>query len=117
MEGVRKCTSTPFLEADVHPVGFDAGSFDVCSGADDSNDIRTVASPGAKSETIAWEKICLRMKCYVACDEFSPGSIGHLAGNLPFSHTLWLTRIWCSHSCFYTEDNKIIKTLNLATVS
>lgn len=38
-EGVRKRVSTSFLEADIHPEGVDAGGFDVCCRASDSNDI------------------------------------------------------------------------------
>lgn len=39
VEGVRKRVSTPFLEAHIHPEGVDAGGFDVCCRAGDSNDI------------------------------------------------------------------------------
>ena len=56
MERNWERTSIPFLEAEVHPAGFDAGSFDVCSCTGNDNDITTAASPGAKSEVVIDEK-------------------------------------------------------------
>ena len=67
VDGVRKSTSTPFSEADVHPAGFDADSFDACFCVGDGSDLRPVASPGAKPETVMCEEMCLKMKRGMLC--------------------------------------------------